>query len=89
MLCTPQGRFLGKAQAPIREVGVQWTGSYYSGASRGMVASPPMIARDHAMQHAQPPGIEYDDPASYHEQYVTNPNQPGPYSYGGPREMDG
>ena len=84
-----QGRFLGQKQAPIQEVGVQWTGHYYAGRSKVTPTSPPMMYQGAQSEHGMhaPPGMAYDDAAGYNTEmygpsggnYATNP---GPYAYG-------
>ena len=84
-----QGRFLGQKQAPIQEVGVQWTGQYYAGRSKVTPTSPPMMYQGAQSEHGMhaPPGMAYDDAAGYNTEmygpsggnYATNP---GPYAYG-------
>jgi len=91
-----QGRFLGMRQAGISEVGVQWTGQYYSGGSQVAAAGPVQYVRggtqyvtatSPSLQYAQP-GYQLADGYGYAgyapDDYYTGDQyttNPGPYPY--------
>jgi len=79
-----QGRFLGKQQAGITEVGVKWTGQYYQkGVQAVAAASPVQYVGGAQTTYATSPSMQYvaATPASPAMQYVqTSSYAEDPYS---------